>query len=114
MPTPPCGRPPAVLRKRGVLRPCPDGLRLTAGADRSDEHSRVRRRLAGQDRAPDLITGVPLARSQVRTRYGITAVGIKRPGEDCTYATAETVVQKGDVLVVIGKTHAVAVFAELS
>jgi trk system potassium uptake protein TrkA len=64
--------------------------------------------------APNIITGVPLARSQVRRRYGITVVGIKRPGEGFTYATAETVVQKGDVLVVTGKTHAVESFAELS
>ncbi|GHE39996.1 potassium channel family protein [Streptomyces capitiformicae] len=64
--------------------------------------------------APDIITSVPLGRSQVRSRYGITVVGIKRPGEDFTYATAETVVQKGDVIVVTGKTHAVETFAELS
>lgn len=64
--------------------------------------------------APDIATGVPLGESHVRTRYGITVVGIKRPGEDFTYATAETVVQKGDVIVVTGKTHAVETFAELS
>ncbi|MEH0550848.1 potassium channel family protein [Streptomyces sp. B21-101] len=63
--------------------------------------------------APDLATGVPLGQSQVRSRYGVTVVGIKRPGEDFTYATAETVVQKGDVIVVTGKTHAVETFAEL-
>ena len=50
----------------------------------------------------------------VRSRYGVTVVGIKRPGEDFTYATAETVVQKGDVIVVTGKTQAVETFAELS
>ena len=64
--------------------------------------------------APDIATGVPLGQSQVRSRYGVTVVGIKRPGEDFTYATAETVVQKGDVLVVTGKTRAVETFAELS
>ncbi|MCX4862221.1 TrkA family potassium uptake protein [Streptomyces canus] len=64
--------------------------------------------------APDLATGVPLGQSQVRSRYGVTVVGIKRPGEDFTYATAETVVQKGDVIVVTGKTHAVETFAEMS
>ncbi|MFR9796537.1 potassium channel family protein [Streptomyces sp. MS06] len=63
--------------------------------------------------APDLATGVPLGQSLVRTRYGVTVVGIKRPGEDFTYATAETVVQKGDVIVVTGKTRAVEAFAEL-
>jgi trk system potassium uptake protein TrkA len=63
--------------------------------------------------APDIATGVPLGQSQVRTKYGITVVGIKRPGEDFTYATAETVVQRGDVIVVTGKTRAVESFAEL-
>ncbi|MEU2746926.1 TrkA family potassium uptake protein [Streptomyces collinus] len=64
--------------------------------------------------APEVATGIPLGQSQVRGRYGVTVVGIKRPGEGFTYATAETVVQKGDVIVVTGKTRAVESFAELS
>ncbi|MFF5980514.1 potassium channel family protein [Streptomyces olindensis] len=64
--------------------------------------------------APDIATGIPLGQSQVRSRYGVTVVGIKRPGEGFTYATAETVVQQGDVIVVTGKTRAVEAFAELS
>ncbi|MET9970912.1 TrkA C-terminal domain-containing protein [Streptomyces sp. NPDC006356] len=39
----------------------------------------------------------------MRSKYGVTVVGIKRPGEDFTYATAETVVEKCDVIVVTGK-----------
>ncbi|MGW7282956.1 cation:proton antiporter regulatory subunit [Streptomyces sp. NPDC054844] len=57
---------------------------------------------------------LPLGRSQVRSRYGVTVVGIKRPGEDFTHATADTVVEKGDVIVVTGKTRAVESFADLS
>ncbi|MFD0313223.1 potassium channel family protein [Streptomyces flavalbus] len=64
--------------------------------------------------APEVATGVPLGQSQVRSRFGVTVVGIKRSGEDFTYATAETVVQRGDVIIVTGKTHAVEEFAELS
>ncbi|MCP3757233.1 TrkA family potassium uptake protein [Streptomyces sp. TBY4] len=64
--------------------------------------------------APATITGVPLGESGVRSRYGITVVGIKRPGQDFTYATAETVVERGDVIVVTGKTRAVESFTELS
>ncbi|MGW0736472.1 potassium channel family protein [Streptomyces sp. NPDC002851] len=64
--------------------------------------------------APELATGIPLGESGVRTRHGVTVVGIKRPGEDFTYATAETVVHKGDVIVITGKTQAVEAFAELS
>ncbi|MFE6281074.1 potassium channel family protein [Streptomyces sp. NPDC057877] len=64
--------------------------------------------------APEVATGVPLGQSQVRSRFGVTVVGIKRSGEDFTYATAETVVQRGDVIIVTGKTQAVEAFAELS
>ncbi|CAL9660824.1 Ktr system potassium uptake protein A [Streptomyces sp. enrichment culture] len=64
--------------------------------------------------APAIATGIPLSESQVRSKYGVTVVGIKRPGEDFTYATAETIVQKGDVIIVTGKTQAVEAFAELS
>ncbi|GAB2979699.1 TrkA family potassium uptake protein [Streptomyces pseudoechinosporeus] len=64
--------------------------------------------------APEVVTDVPLGESRVRARFGVTVVGIKRPGEGFTYATADTVVQKGDVLIVTGKTHAVESFAELS
>ncbi|MFG3495888.1 potassium channel family protein [Streptomyces sp. NPDC047928] len=64
--------------------------------------------------APDVATGVPLGQSSVRSRYGVTVVGIKRSGQDFTYATAETVIEKGDVIIVTGKTRAVESFAELS
>ncbi|MGP3984824.1 potassium channel family protein [Streptomyces sp. KR80] len=63
--------------------------------------------------APAVVGGVPLGESRVRSRYGVTIVGIKRPGADFTHATAETVVQPGDVIVVTGKTQAVEAFAEL-
>ncbi|WP_432074676.1 potassium channel family protein [Streptomyces wuyuanensis] len=64
--------------------------------------------------APDSVTGVPLSQSGVRSKHGVTVVGIKRHGEDFTHATAETVVAKGDVIVVTGKTRAVETFAEMS
>ncbi|MFJ8586438.1 potassium channel family protein [Streptomyces sp. NPDC093595] len=64
--------------------------------------------------APLRATGVPLGESQVRSRYGVTVVGIKRPGQDFTYATAETVIERGDVIVVTGRTQAVETFAELT
>ncbi|MFE0641730.1 potassium channel family protein [Streptomyces sp. NPDC058877] len=64
--------------------------------------------------APQVATGRPLGHSQVRSQYGVTVVGIKRPGQDFTYATAETVVEKGDVIVVTGKTHAVEAFTDLA
>lgn len=64
--------------------------------------------------APDSITGVPLGESGVRSRHGVTVVGIKRPGEGFTHATAETVIAKGDIIIVTGKIQAVEAFAEIS
>ncbi|MEV3987653.1 TrkA family potassium uptake protein [Streptomyces sp. NPDC049837] len=64
--------------------------------------------------APAIATGMPLGESQVRSKYGVTIVGIKRPGQGFTYATAETVIETGDVIVVTGKTYDVEAFSELS
>ncbi|MET8468844.1 TrkA family potassium uptake protein [Streptomyces sp. NPDC006422] len=64
--------------------------------------------------APEAVTGVPLGQSLVRSRHGVTVVGIKRAGEDFTHATADTVVEKGDVIIVTGRTPAVEAFAELA
>ncbi|WP_055628989.1 potassium channel family protein, partial [Streptomyces hirsutus] len=63
--------------------------------------------------APKVVGGIPLGESRVRSTYGVTVVGIKRPGADFTHATAETVVRPGDVIIVTGRTRAVEKFAEL-
>ncbi|MDX5574973.1 TrkA family potassium uptake protein [Streptomyces griseus] len=62
---------------------------------------------------PADIIGLPLANSAVRTRYGVTVVAIKRPGEGFTYATAETVVEADDTIIVAGRTRATERFSEL-
>ncbi|MGY5003104.1 potassium channel family protein [Streptomyces griseus] len=62
---------------------------------------------------PTDIIGLPLANSAVRTRYGVTVVAIKRPGEGFTYATAETVVEADDTIIVAGRTRATERFSEL-
>ncbi|MGJ3561332.1 potassium channel family protein [Streptomyces sp. INA 01156] len=38
--------------------------------------------------APKVVGGIPLGESRVRSTYGVTVVGIKRPGADFTHATA--------------------------
>ncbi|MFI2435847.1 TrkA C-terminal domain-containing protein [Streptomyces sp. NPDC018693] len=48
----------------------------------------------------------------VRGKYGVTVVGIERPGEDFTHATGETVMEKGHVIIVTDKIQAVESFAE--
>ncbi|MGW0817255.1 TrkA C-terminal domain-containing protein [Streptomyces viridiviolaceus] len=63
--------------------------------------------------APKAVGGVPLGESRVRSAYGVTVVGIKRPGADFTHATAETVVHPGDAIIVTGRTRAVETLADL-
>ncbi|MBP2365915.1 trk system potassium uptake protein TrkA [Pseudonocardia parietis] len=64
--------------------------------------------------APEEAVGRPLGQSQLRHRYGVTVVSIKRRGEGFTYASSETVVQRGDLLIVAGRTADTERFAELS
>ncbi|MFG3702214.1 potassium channel family protein [Micromonospora sp. NPDC047620] len=62
-------------------------------------------------RAPEEAIDKTLADSALRAKYGVTVVSIKRPGEDFTYATANTTVYAGDILIVAGKTRQVEAFA---
>lgn len=68
----------------------------------------------GKTRAPREMLGRKLGETEVRSRHGITVVCIKRHGDQFTYATAETVPQKGDVIVVAGNTNDVEKFAEIN
>jgi trk system potassium uptake protein len=63
--------------------------------------------------APKQIVGKSLAEAEVRRKYGITVVAIKPQGGSFTYATPETVVDDGDILVVAGETKRAEAFGEL-
>jgi trk system potassium uptake protein TrkA len=63
---------------------------------------------------PREAAGATLGDSGLRTKYGITVVGIKRPGTDFTYARPETTVERGDLLIVSGPTNLVEKFAALT
>lgn len=63
--------------------------------------------------APKAIIGKTLADAEVRRRYGITVVCVKPRGGTFTYATPETVVQEGDILVVAGETKRAEEFGEM-
>ncbi|MFD4638107.1 potassium channel family protein [Lentzea sp. NPDC058436] len=65
-------------------------------------------------RPPKEAIGKPLGQSKLRGKYGVTVVGVKRPGEGFTYATAETVIERGDVLIVAGKVTDVERIADLT
>jgi trk system potassium uptake protein len=61
--------------------------------------------------APHDIVGRSLSESGVRQAFAITVVGVKRHGEEFTYATQDTVVRAGDVLIVSGRIDDVEAFA---
>ncbi len=65
-------------------------------------------------RAPDEAVGKSLGAARLRSKYGVTVVGIKRSGQDFTYATQDTMVEEGDILIVAGRTKAAEDFAELT
>ena len=64
--------------------------------------------------APAETFGRTLAELEVRARYGVTVVCVKPAGEGFTYATADTVLEDGDVLVVAGPGDRCEAFARLS
>ncbi|WP_238997780.1 potassium channel family protein [Nocardioides limicola] len=53
----------------------------------------------------------PLGESRPRTDYGVTIVGVKRLGSEFTYATPETVPQRGDLIIVAGPRELVEKFS---
>lgn len=64
--------------------------------------------------APEEAINQTLADSALRAKYGVTVVSIKRPGEEFTYATADTTVYGGDILIVAGRTSNVEAFSRLA
>jgi trk system potassium uptake protein TrkA len=62
-------------------------------------------------RAPADAVGRTLADVGLRSRYGVTVVGVKSPGTDFVFAAPDTVVPSMGVLVVAGTTDQVERFA---
>lgn len=63
---------------------------------------------------PREAVGKTLSESALRSKYGVTVVGIKRKRSDFTYAQADTLVEPGDLLIVSGPTAKVEMFAALT
>jgi trk system potassium uptake protein TrkA len=53
-------------------------------------------------RPPQETKGFTLAQSRVRSRYGVTIIGVKSPGREFVYATPETRISSNDLIVVAG------------
>ncbi|MBS7457879.1 potassium channel family protein [Coralloluteibacterium stylophorae] len=64
--------------------------------------------------SPREACGKSLGQSLLRSKYGITVVGVKRPRTDFEHATQETVIEPGDLLIVSGPTVNVERFAALA
>ena len=62
---------------------------------------------------PKPIRGISLSESRMRKKYGVTVVGVKAPGKDFSYATADTVVSDHDLIIVSGKSADIEKFATL-
>ncbi|MNE09931.1 Ktr system potassium uptake protein A [compost metagenome] len=52
-----------------------------------------------------------LEESAIRTKYGVTVVGLKRVNQDFQHATPSTLVMPGDLLIVSGPTEQIQRFA---
>lgn len=62
---------------------------------------------------PKSIRDVPLSDTDIRKRFGVTVVGVKAPGKEFTYATAETVISNHDLIIVSGKSGSIERFSAL-
>jgi len=68
----------------------------------------------GKTRAPPEAIGKTLTECGLRRKHGVTVVGVKRPREEFTNATPETLIQAGDLLIVSGPTDKVEAFARIT
>lgn len=62
---------------------------------------------------PEDLVGGTLGDLRIRQKYGVTVVCVKPPGKVFTYATVDTVLEKGAVLVVAGPSERADAFAHL-
>jgi trk system potassium uptake protein TrkA len=62
---------------------------------------------------PKPIRGMTLAESDIRSKYRVTVVGVKSPGEEFTYAEPATRISDHDVIIVAGVPEDVERFSSL-
>jgi trk/ktr system potassium uptake protein len=63
---------------------------------------------------PAEVIGKRLGDTGIRNRHDITVVAVHRRGQGFTYATADTVVEPDDMIIVAGRTRAAERFSRLS
>lgn len=62
---------------------------------------------------PAFLLGKRLGDTTIRSKYRVTVVAIKRPGQGFTYATMDTVIEPGDTIIVSGQIRDAERFSEL-
>lgn len=62
---------------------------------------------------PAEMIGRPMGDAWIRQRYDLAVVAVQSGGGPFTYATPETVLQTGDVIIVAGRTDRIESFSEL-
>lgn len=62
---------------------------------------------------PESVAGKGLADARIRSRHDVTVVCVKRPGGEYAPATADTVIEMGDELLVVGEAAKVEAFTRL-
>jgi trk system potassium uptake protein TrkA len=60
------------------------------------------------------VIGKRLGDTGIRNRHDVTVVAVHRHGEGFTYATADTVVEPDDMIIVAGRTRAAERFSRLA
>ncbi len=62
---------------------------------------------------PAYIVGQPLGETRIRADHGVTVVAVKPQGQRWNYATAETVLDADDAIMVAGRTGSAEAFGRL-
>lgn len=66
-----------------------------------------------ETQVPTQLDGDTLAGAGLRARFGVTVVAVQRTTEEFTYATPDTLLSEGDILLVAGSNDACEAFARL-
>ncbi|QOR70055.1 TrkA family potassium uptake protein [Ruania alkalisoli] len=62
-------------------------------------------------RPPKETHGFTVGEAEIKSKYGVTVIGVKQPGQPFEYATAETRIDAGDTLILSGDTALLEKFA---
>src|SRR5699024_12500356 len=62
-------------------------------------------------RAPKSIQGATIGHSQIRSKFGVTVLGMKRAGQPFVYTTDTTRIEEDDMLILSGDTTHLEEFA---